>query len=39
MWMECGLMKWKKLLKVLDMRLSLYSQLLMQHVILLSEGR
>ena len=28
MWMECGLMEWKKLLKVLDMCLSLYSQLL-----------
>ena len=39
MWMECGLMEWKKLLKVLDMCLSLDSQLLMQHVILLSESR
>ena len=39
MWVECRLMKWKKLLKVLDMCLSLYSQLLMQHVILLSESR
>ena len=36
--MECGLMEWKKLLKVLDMCLSLDSQLLMQHVILLSES-
>ena len=39
MWMECGLMEWKKLLKVLDMCLSLYSQLLIQDVILLSESR
>ena len=38
MWMERGLMKWKKLLKVLDMCLSLYSQLLIQDVILLSES-
>ena len=38
-WMECGLMEWKKLLKVLDMCLSLYSQLLIQDVILLSESR
>ena len=39
MWMECWLMEWKKLLKVLDMCLSLYSQLLIQDVILLSESR
>ena len=39
MWMERGLMKWKKLLKVLDMCLSLYSQLLIQNVILLTKSR
>ena len=39
MWMDRGLMEWKKLLKVLDMCLSLQSQLLIQDVILLSESR
>ena len=37
--MERGLVEWQELLEVLDMCLSLYSQLLIQDVILLSESR
>ena len=39
MWIERGLMEWKKLLEVLDMRLSLWRKLLIQDGILLSESR
>ena len=39
MWIERGLVEWKKLLEVLDMRLSLWRKLLIQDGILLSESR